>query len=176
MKGNQIRRTFLLVMSALALSATAVAAQTKTVLVVRHAEKADDSADPVLSAAGEERSRALVQVLQDRGVGAIFTTQYQRTVLTAAPLAASLGITPTVVTATGGGHVADVAARVRASDAAVVLVVGHSNTVPAIVRALSGEAVDAIDDSEYGNIYEVTLSPDGATVKRGWYGRALDAK
>jgi broad specificity phosphatase PhoE len=175
MRRNRIRRTLLLLMSAFALSATAAAAQTKTVVVVRHAEKADDSADPVLSAAGEERSRALVQVLQDRGVGAIFTTQYQRTVLTAAPLAASLRITPTVVAA-GGDHVADVAARVRASAADVVLVVGHSNTVPAIVRALSGEAVDAIEDNEYGNIYEVTLSPDGAKVKRGWYGRALEAK
>lgn len=166
-----IRRTVLLLVAGLALSAADTAAQTKTVIVVRHAEKADDSADPVLSEEGRERARALAQTLAERGVTAIFTTQYLRTRQTAEPLATQLGITPVVIAAAGGDHVADVAARVRASDASTILVVGHSNTVPAIVRALSGEDVGAIADPEYGHIYEVTLTAGAASVKRGWYGR-----
>ena len=81
-----------------------------------------------------------------------------------------------MIAAAGGNHIADVAARVRESEASTILVVGHSNTVPAIVRALSGEEVEAIADPEYGHVFEVTLSDSGATVKRSWYGRELVVK
>jgi broad specificity phosphatase PhoE len=159
----------------LCMTAADLAAQTKTVIVVRHAEKVDDSADPVLSREGIERAQSLAEALKDRSIGAIFTTQYQRTRLTAEPLAALIGVTPTVVSARGGNHAADVAAQVRASDAATILVVGHSNTVPAIVRELTGEDVGAIEDSEYGHMFVITATPAGETVVRTWYGRAAPA-
>jgi broad specificity phosphatase PhoE len=155
---------------ALLSGAAAVAAQTKTVIVVRHAEKVDDSADPALSEKGAERARALADALADRNVGAIFTTQFQRTRMTAAPLAERLGVTATVVAAAGGNHAADVATRVRESAAQTVLVVGHSNTVPAIIRALGAPDVGAIEDSEYDNMFVVTITPEGATVVRSRYG------
>src|SRR5688572_14937113 len=68
-----------------------------TVLLVRHAEKAAQPADdPPLTAEGEARAQALVQVARDAGVTAIVTTQFQRTRLTGAPLAQALGITAEV--------------------------------------------------------------------------------
>lgn len=167
----RIIRAFTLCAVALTLGATSVAAQVRTVILVRHAEKVDDSADPVLSERGHERARALADALEGRGIDAIFTTQYQRTRLTAAPLAERIGVTPVVVAAAGGGHADEVAARVREGAASTVLVIGHSNTVPAIIRALGAEDVGAIEDSEYDHMFVVTLAPEGVSVVRSRYGR-----
>jgi len=41
------------------------------------------------------------------------------------------------------------------------LVVGHSNTIPAIVRKLSGMSVADIPDDEYDNLYVVTVPSFG---------------
>ena len=78
--------------------ATAPATGVTTVIVVRHAEKADvPGGDPPLSAAGERRSLALLDALREAGVQAVVTTQLQRTRLTAAPLARALGLEPEIV-------------------------------------------------------------------------------
>ena len=55
-----------------------------TVLLVRHAEK-ETGRDPGLTAAGQARARALVEVAKGAGVSAIYHTQLERTRLTAAP-------------------------------------------------------------------------------------------
>ena len=135
---------------------------TTTVILVRHAEKATaPAADPPLTRAGEARARALLDAVRDAGVGAIITTQFERTRATAAPAAAALGINPEVVTATGRTHAEDVAAAIRKHAGQTVLVVGHSNTVPDIIHAL-GAAVPPICDEEYDNLYVVELPPTGA--------------
>jgi len=43
-----------------------------------------------------------------------------------------------------------------------VLVVGHSNTVPEIVKALSGITVPAITDAEYDHIFVVVIPATGS--------------
>lgn len=135
-----------------------------TVLVVRHAER-PAGADPSLDAAGQARAQALADALASAGVTAIYTTQYRRTQETAAPLAQRLGLTPRVIAAGGGdaasAHANEVATAIRSNDAGgVVLVVGHSNTVPLIVRALGGTAPE-IADSEYANLFIVTVPGTG---------------
>src|SRR5689334_10443335 len=88
------------VLAALATSASAAFAQPSTIILVRHAEKAATPAnDPGLTPAGEQRARDLMVALADAHVSAIITTQLQRTQLTAKPLADSLRVTPTIVTA-----------------------------------------------------------------------------
>jgi broad specificity phosphatase PhoE len=159
-----------LVLAALLLPAAApLHAQTRTVILVRHAEKVDDSTDPALSDAGVRRAEALAAALADAGVDAVFTTQYARTRDTAAPLARRLGIEPEVVHAGGGAHAQDVAARVREHAGCTVLVVGHSNSVPAIVAALGGADVGPIGDDEYFHMFIVRISPSGVTVIRSRY-------
>lgn len=152
----------------MAVTAAGALAQT-TVVLVRHAEKMDDSADPVLSEAGTARAQRLAEALAHAGVSAIVTTQYQRTRLTAAPLADATGIATTVVAASGRSHAQDVAQRVRelAGDGRTILVVGHSNTVPAIIQALGGPDVGMIPDAEYDNLFVLTLSDSGARLIRG---------
>ena len=68
-----------------------------TVILVRHGEKLDSSRDSVLSPAGEARALRLAQMLAASGIRAIYTTEYRRTILLAAPLAKQLGVTPVAV-------------------------------------------------------------------------------
>ena len=154
----------------------AAPAAAQTVIVVRHAEKAEQSADPVLSGLGEARAAALADTLAGAGVTHVFVTPLQRTGLTAGPSAAAADHSETIVVSLDGGaaaHVARLVGQVRQlSPGAVVLVVGHSNTVPDIARALGATGAAAMDDCEYDRLTVLTLTPDGAHAVTGRYGAA----
>lgn len=158
----------ILQIAALALTAAPALAEPSLVLLVRHAERAaEPKADPLLTPAGEQRAHALAHALAHAGVTSIVTTRYQRTKLTAAPLALARGLTPEVVEAKPGqDHVAAVVAAVRAKTG-VVLVVGHSNTVPQIAAALSGTSAQPdFCDTSFGHL----LAVQGAGLARLRYG------
>jgi broad specificity phosphatase PhoE len=142
-----------------------VSLESEMVIVVRHAEKAtDDPVDPTLSAAGLKRAEALADALANAGVGAIVTTHLKRTQATTAPLASKLGIKPVVLVVKRGetaAHIADVVAAVnaaRATKKGAVLVVGHSNTVPLIVKALSGVTVANICESQHADVFILSIA------------------
>lgn len=168
-------RRLLLLLAALAAVAPSVSAQeTTTVILVRHAEKdVEPAGDPVLTAAGTERAATLAAELADRGIAGIIVSEYARTRLTAQPLAERLGIEPEVASVRAGlrEHALGIAALIRSRYAGkTVLVVGHSNTLPAIIAALGAE-VEPICDGTYGNLYVVTLREGERTaVTRRSYG------
>lgn len=144
------------------LTAGSVVAQ--TVILVRHAEKVDASADPVLSEAGQARAYALAVVLSGSDLTHVFTSPLQRTVLTARLAAQAHAINPEVISLEGGteAHVRRVAERVRAlPDDAVVLVVGHSNTVPLIAGALGETGPSEMRDCEYDRLTVISVEDDG---------------
>jgi broad specificity phosphatase PhoE len=144
---------------------TATSALAQTVYLVRHGEKADASADPVLSEAGQARAVALATALAEAHPGHVFTSPLQRTRLTAAPTAAFHSVTVEPIALDGGAaaHVAAIAGRVHAlPEDAVVLIVGHSNTVPLIARALGyAEAAD-MPECEYDRMTTLHLMGDTA--------------
>ena len=163
-------RLTLLAAALLLAAPAALRAQPVTVVVVRHAEKADASADPVLSEAGTARAEALAAALKDAGVQAVIVSPRQRTRLTAQGVLQARGLTPEVVGLTPT-HVADVARAVRARKGQVVLVVGHSNTVPAIVTALGGPKLADLCDAQYSQLFTLVVPEQGApTVVRSQYG------
>jgi phosphohistidine phosphatase SixA len=138
-----------------------------TIIVVRHAEKStDDPRDPSLSAAGQERARDLIAVLKSAGVTDIYTTQYKRTRQTAEPFAQQSGISIVerpVNAANSATYARDLTQEILTRSAGkAVLVVGHSNTVPDIVKALSGSAVAPIADSEYDHVFVVVVPASGS--------------
>jgi broad specificity phosphatase PhoE len=139
------------------------AAPPTVVLLVRHAEKAaQPPQDPPLSEDGAARARALVAVARDAGVTAIITTQFERTRKTAEPTAAALRITPEVVDAgPPAQHAKAVADQVLKHAGGTVLVVGHSNTIPAIVGALGAPRPRDLCDSEYDQLFIVVLGDTG---------------
>lgn len=126
-----------------------------TVIVVRHAEaEAGDSQDPGLSDAGKARAKELARVAKNARVTAAYATQYRRTKDTAA----GLGVPVTEIKvdrATIAEDSAALAKRIVAAHAGeTVVVVGHSNTVPLIVKAFGGTAAD-IPHTEYDRLYVV---------------------
>lgn len=130
-----------------------------TVILVRHAEKVADASvkDPPLTDEGRARAEELKELLRDAGVSAIYTTPWERTRKTAAPLAAALGLTPAEIK-TGPTYANEVASTIRDKHAgSTVLVVGHSNTTTDVLRALGVADAPKITDEEYDNLFVVTL-------------------
>lgn len=136
-----------------------------TVVVVRHAEKADDgSSDPDLSEAGRARARELVRVLEGAQVEAIYATQYKRTRQTVGPLARHFGLETRVVPVTSDDietYARDLSERLRRKHAGeTVVVAGHSNTVPTIVAVFTGDRIEAMSEDDYDRLYTIIISPD----------------
>jgi 2,3-bisphosphoglycerate-dependent phosphoglycerate mutase len=132
-----------------------------TVIVLRHAEKEIGTIeDSPLSTVGEERAALLARMFGDSRspgrIDAIYATALRRSQMTAAPLASRLGI---AVTTLGAETPVEIAHRaLREHRGGRVIIIGHSNTVPDIVRTLSGGAIiPPIKDQEYGTIYIVTV-------------------
>jgi phosphohistidine phosphatase SixA len=144
------------------------------VVLVRHAEKAATPADdPSLTPAGIERAKALEQALASASVSAIITTEFKRTRETAAPLAQKTGVTPEVVAARGAApaaHIQAVVAAIRRHASGVVLVVGHSNTVPAIIAALGGERMRDLCEPDYDNLFILSRDPSGVRLLKTRFG------
>ena len=124
------------------------------VVIVRHAEKADNSQDADLSPAGRQRAETLERILKDANITAIFTSEFKRTQQTAAPTARATGITPTVVP---GKDFAALVSKLREVKGNA-LVVGHGNTIPEILKALGIDTPVQIADADYSEIFVVTLN------------------
>ncbi len=150
-------------LASLAAAAPLAAQDSTVVVVVRHAEKAVVEAgnnDPPLSEAGSARAAALREALEGMHFDAVIATERQRTQATAGPLAREHGLAPEVVSLRHGpAHVDSVAAAVRRHAGNTVLVVGHSNTVPAIVHALGGPRMPDLCEAQYSNLYVLVLRP-----------------
>jgi broad specificity phosphatase PhoE len=90
-------------------------------------------------------------MLADAGVKDIFATELKRTQDTAKPIAMETGV---VVEQVASKDTALLISKIKSHPNDVVLVVGHSNTLPAILKALAGVDV-AIADNEYDNLFVV---------------------
>ncbi|HEV7227895.1 phosphoglycerate mutase family protein [Brevundimonas sp.] len=161
---------------AVGLSLAAGAASAQTVVLVRHAEKADASRDPVLSEAGVRRAGELDATFGDHGPELVLVSPFQRTFLTAGPTIDAFDSEMKVVALDQGvdAHVAAVVTEVRSRPRdALVLVVGHSNTVPLIARALGVEAAD-MPECEYDRMTRIDLNEAAPTVHVTRYGAPAD--
>jgi broad specificity phosphatase PhoE len=142
---------------------------TTTVIFVRHAEKASiPEGDPGLSEAGMQRAAELARQLVDAdvvpgvGVDAIYSTSYRRTVETARPVADALGLQ--IMTYDAADTEAFLEAVVREYKGKIILVVGHSNTVPEMIANMgASKNVPEIAEGEYDNIYLVSIPWFGKT-------------
>jgi broad specificity phosphatase PhoE len=145
-----------------------------TVILVRHAEKVIDpnNSDPDLSPAGQARAQEIVRIFSDAGINAIYATQYKRTQQTVKPLADKLGLP---VNQVNSKSTADLLAQIRSQNSGqVVFIAGHNNTVPEIIAALGGPTFPTIPETEFDNLYIVTVYRTGkAKVVKLKYGGSL---
>lgn len=125
----------------------------RAIVLVRHAEKLDESPTAVLSPAGHARAGRLAELLAAFGVRAIFATEYQRTQQTAQPLAQKTGLSTTIVAASARAELLQKLRALQREDAA--LVVGHSDTLPLLIKELGVTEPVAIAAGDYANIFVV---------------------
>ena len=143
----------------------------KTVFLVRHAEREEEPRqDPPLKAEGVGRSKELARLLGNAGIKAIYASQFARTKLTGEPLASKLGLTVTsIALKTNPANprqiaeesTAEVVNKILERAGENVLVVGHSNSVPDVIKMLGGDVVPAIDEREFDNLFIVTVYAKG---------------
>lgn len=159
-----------------------------SVFFVRHAETAASTRtnrNPELSEIGVNRGQALAALLKESGATHLFASEYQRTQSTLAALAKQTGLTVKVVEA---GKMSEQIEKLRSLPAGSVAVVcGHSNTVPAMVKASGGSIADlkalpaaeqVLAHESYNRLFLVVLpAADGIKTKsfEFRYGKAIAA-
>jgi phosphohistidine phosphatase SixA len=149
-------------------SAAGVAAE-PVIFLVRHAERADAGmasakmagTDPDLSAAGITRANALAAMLKDARITAVVTTEYKRTRQTGEPTAKAAGLSLTVIDSKNAAAANEKLKSAQGN----VLVVGHSNTVPELLKALGVTEPVTIAEDEFDALFVVTRSSPPTFVR-----------
>jgi len=140
---------------------------TTTIIFVRHAERALEPADdPALNDAGRRRAAELTRQMIDAdvvaGIDAIYSTQFRRTQETAQGVADALDLPVHIYSSDDNEAVLNTI--LKSHKGKIILVVGHSNTVPTLIADLgASKKVPPINDSEYDNIYVVSIPWFGKT-------------
>ena len=137
-----------------------VACSSNRIYIVRHAEKSSSPAnDPDLTPEGKVRAEALEKLLRKKDIQAIYSTDTRRTRQTAEPLANTTGLP---VQTYANDTLLQFLYRVVDSEKNT-LIVGHSNSVPRMLRELSLPAtIQAIPDNDYDNLFVIIVkSKDG---------------
>jgi phosphohistidine phosphatase SixA len=147
-----------------------------TVYLVRHGEKSLENPadpDPALTSAGRARAAALAVLLANTGVTNVISTQWRRTLDTARPLATVLGLTTEIVPSGGPAFADSTAAAILRHRGGTILVVGHSNSLAAVIGVLGGPRFPDLCDSEYSTMFVMRIfaSPPPSLVRQH-YGTA----
>jgi 2,3-bisphosphoglycerate-dependent phosphoglycerate mutase len=148
--------------------------QSTTIYLVRHAEKVTTDAtnkDPLLTEKGQARAKSLARKLKKANLSAIYSTDFQRTKLTAKPVSDKQNV---VIKIYDPRQLKIFAASVlQENKGQNVLIVGHSNSVLETIEALgSKRPLASITDQEYNYFFVVTINIDGTVeVKATHYGK-----
>ena len=140
---------------------------TTTIIFVRHAEQTShDEADPPLSEAGQRRVAELTRQLEFadvvQGIDAIYSTDLKRSTETAQPLADRLDLPINIYDGSDTETVLEEILKTHKGK--VILVVGHSNTVPELIANLgASKNVPSIERDEFDNIYIISIPWFGKT-------------
>ena len=134
-------------------------ANVPTIYVSRHMRKAEGE-DPSLSAQGAEEAVRLAELLGGKGIAAIFVTATKRSRETAQPLATATGAPVETYDPRDNAALAKRAAAIPGS----ILIVGHSNTVPAIVVAVGGTSPGPMTEEDFGRVFAIERAT-GKTVE-----------
>jgi len=137
---------------------TTAQADDQTIYLIRHAEKvADGTRDPVLTDVGNKRAKTYAKYFADKNIKAIYSSNTQRTLQTAAPTAAANGLEIEMYNPGDLEAMADLAMDLGTT----IVVVGHSNTTAVLANILMGGELPDLEDHHYDRVYIVVLKDDG---------------
>ena len=170
---KRIAVVVLALFTALTMASCATNDGATNVYLVRHAEKVigeNVGRDPELTEAGQRRAHLLAELLADKKITRIHSSDFIRTRDTAKPLADATGLAIEIYDPMDLEGLAAKIENARGSH----LVVGHSNTIPETVVALSGDGGSPIEEGgEYDRLYKLRISSNGKVLtKLSRYGEA----
>lgn len=139
--------------------------QCSTFYLIRHAEKVrtdKSDKDPKLNEYGMLRAIKWQEYFSDKNISKIYSTNYKRTLETVKPIQESSDIIPIIYSPSD----IDYKNFIMSNKIEVVLIVGHSNTIPDFVNGLINENVySQIDDLNNSNLYVVNICESGTSHK-----------
>lgn len=143
----------------------------RTFYIVRHAEK-DTGNDPVLTMAGLKRAGDLYRKLKSKQLDKIYTTKYRRSEMTADSLRIYSDIDTVQYAADTTGIGLQQKMNGQKGRQKNILIIAHSNTIPAIIRALgvTNFGLKEIPENEFDNLYIITQTKKITTVQHKKYG------
>ena len=128
-----------------------------TFYLIRHAEKVrtnKSDRDPKLNEKGILRALNWKEYFLDKDITKIYSTNYKRTLETVKPFQEAIGLATILYSPSS----IDYKDFISSNKGEIVLVVGHSNTIPNFVNELINDQVYAqIDDLNNSNLYIVNL-------------------
>ncbi len=143
-----------------------------TYYIVRHAEK-DTGSNPPLSKIGQERAGDLYRKLKNKKIDLIFVSQFPRTGMTADSLRIYQKIDTVHYAADITG--ADLFKKIkeRSGNAKHILIVGHSNTLPGIIRrsGATNFTLKDIPDEDYQRLYVIKIKKGKVKFSETVYGK-----
>lgn len=150
------------------------------VYVVRHAEKETGidmatmkpTTDPPLSFEGNQRALKLKEILSNKNIKHIYSTNTLRTVSTAKPLKELYLGMPIQLYSSKPDSLEAFVQKIKSIRKGNVLIVGHSNTVDDIVNRLAGKTFVPGDlkDTEYDNLFILKKKKGAYSFKNEKYG------
>ena len=159
---KKLMTPFIALLGMLALYAQPVFADDDTVIyLVRHAEKLADT-DPGLTEQGVARAEALANLLKDAGITQVFSTDYKRTRMTAAPTAIKNKVAVTLYDPRALKAFSEQLTAMAKSATGNILVVGHSNTTPVVANFLTNGDYPMLNEDQYDHLYVVRQAEDGS--------------
>jgi phosphohistidine phosphatase SixA len=140
--------------------------------MVRHAEKNNQSDTSTLTSAGLQRAEdlSLYFVKNKIKLDSIFVSTYRRTLLTGFPTSFKQNKNMVIVNQKPDSLFKFIA-RLEKIDNKCVLIVGHTNSIPAIIENLSGIVIRAIDEKEFDNLYILTRKGKDWSLEHLVYGK-----
>jgi broad specificity phosphatase PhoE len=140
-----------LLLLTLLLSLWTVAETPRQLFLSRHMEKASSGQDPALSACGVAQAQAFAEKLKDIPLPWLMHTPYLRTKQTAQAFLQTgrqlVSYDPLMLN--------QLISELN-NKPGNLLVIGHSNTIPALVAKLTGQTVAPLTEQDYGRIYILT--------------------
>jgi len=145
------------------------------IFALRHADRVSESID-ALSDIGKVRADLLARVLAQSGITNAYCSDAKRTRDTIAPLEALLGAQMKVHevplgSSSTNGHVQAIVTALNASPAgSTAAVIGHSDTIGLIIKALTNKAIAPIGPKEFDKLFVLSIpagSPSLTLLKYG---------
>jgi phosphohistidine phosphatase SixA len=145
------------------------------IFALRHADRVSENID-ALSDEGKVRAKLLARMLAQSGIRNAYCSDAKRTQDTVAPLEAESGVQLKVHVVPVGssgtnGHVQAIVTALNALPAdSTAAVIGHSNTIDLVIKALTNKVIAPIGPNEFDKLFVLSIPAGSPSLTLLRYG------